>query len=738
VVGYLGFIEITPAVPPTITRQPVNLAIPEGETNSLSVVAEGPGPLAYQWFKLVTGGQQALVGQTNDTLVFAPASAADTGSYFVEVRNNAGTTRSDIVTVTVTGPRPQITQPLQRLWLQPGQNLLLQVAATSSNGPLTYRWYRGTTLLQTGGTTYQRTGVSLGHAGLYRVEVSDPYYTVTSEVRVVVAYVLYTVTWLPSFEPGGSASPESINNSGVVAGYAGGPTGGVAVTVWTNGSPVRLTPPGAPFSWSWSLNEAGDVVGIQFGTAPGYQEGDGNSVRIWSPPYSPTNFTDLGTPAGHPYTDWAFINDRGEIVATDRTSGLFGEARFSFRHTAAGGWEPLGPLAGTTPLDNAVEQGWSTVLGINNAGVIVGLTYFQETNSLPTQATGWTFDPAVWPARRTAMDTLDPRLALSPGERWGWLDAVNDRGDVVGRRWGTNGSTKLFLVLAGGGVHELLSRPTRNGFGDSFNVDAMNNRREMVGFSSTSEGARAVLVRDRSAPPGGEPTSFDNFELYDLNELVVGGTGNFVLLYARDINDAGQIVGEAAPTDGSEDRPGFLLTPIAPYPSLSAVGVDDLLERPAGQPVEFSAQTLLANDLGDSPLSVLNVAATSEAGGSITDLGGGNYRYDPPPGPGAPDSFTYTLQAGDGSRAVGTVRLRIAPPPLPAWDGSLIQTLPTGQMRLHFRGTPGDRYRIEAAPDLSGPWVKIATFIVGPSGEIQYIDTPPLGLTARFYRAVRE
>jgi hypothetical protein len=146
----------------------------------------------------------------------------------------------------------------------------------------------------------------------------------------------------------------------------------------------------------------------------------------------------------------------------------------------------------------------------------------------------------------------------------------------------------------------------------------------------------------------------------------------------------------------------------------------------------------LANDLGVSPLSVLNVAATSEAGGVISDLGGGNYRYDPPPGPDAPDSFTYTLQAGDGSRAVGTVRVRIAPPPLPAWDGSPIQTLPTGQMRLHFTGTPGDRYRIEAAPDLSGPWVKIATFIVGPSGEIQYIDTPPLGLTARFYRAVRE
>lgn len=727
--AFLGNIEMLPAVPPEITQQPEPLVLVAGESGSLSVSTTGAGQHTYQWFKQGVG---PLSGETAATLSFASAAAGDSGDYWVEVANSFGTTTSDTVTVTVTGPRPYFTQVLQPQQLLPGGNLSLAVTAVSANGTLTYRWYHDDTLVPSSGSTYSRSGVTTADAGLYRVEVSDPYYTITNETRVTVSPVLYTVTWLWASETYDSAWPEAINNSGVVVGHAG-----TAVTVWTNGTPLRLTPPGTPFSQAYSINDQGDVVGIQYG--PRWFE-DPRTVQVWSPPYATDNFTNLGTPVGHPFIDIARLNNRREIIATESGTGLFGQPRYSFRYTPAEGWSHLGPLTGTSPLPPAVDQGWATIVDINNAGLIVGLSYFQEEDFNPTQATGWRFDPTARPLRRQAMDTLDPRLALTPAEPWGWFDVVNDLGDIIARRWATNAPTKLYLIDATGITHKLLERPPvlldiRDN-GEAFNIDAMNNRREMAGHRFTEAGVRAILVRDRTVAPGVLPTTFNNFESYDLEDLVIGGTGEFRLTYARGMNDAGQIVGWTE-RDSGGGTPGFLLTPVVAYPDQSTHALEDLITRTAGEPVEFSASSLLVNDLGVAPLAVVNVATSSDNGGTITDLGGGQYRYTPPAGPDQPDRFTYTLQAADSTTAVGTVRVVLAPAPLPPPDGSPVQVLPEDQVRIRYEDLPpGQTCRLEAAQDPEGPWVQLATFIVRPDGVVEYIEMPPLDADARFYRVV--
>ncbi|HPV47359.1 MAG TPA: Ig-like domain-containing protein [Kiritimatiellia bacterium] len=730
VVAFLGNIEVLSVAPPEITQQPEPLVLVAGERGNLSVNVSGAGPFTYQWFKQGVG---PLSGETAATLSFASAAAGDSGVYWVEVANPFGTTTSDTVTVTVTGPRPYFTQVLQPQQLLPGDNLSLEVAVVSANGPLTYRWYHDGTLVPSSGSTYSRTGVTTADAGLYRVEVSDPYYTITNETRVTVSPVLYTVTWLWASETNHSAGPEAINNSGVVVGDTDS-----GATVWTNGTPLRLTPSGTPFSQAYSINDQGDVVGIQYG--PRWFEGP-RTVQVWSPPYAPANFTNLGTPAGHPFIDIARLNNRGEIIATESAMGLFGQPRYSFRYTPAEGWSHLGPLTGTSPLPPAIDQGWATILDINNAGLIVGLSYFQEENFNPTQATGWRFDPTVRPLRRQAMDTLDPRLALTPAEPWGWLDVVNDLGDIIGRHWATNAPTKLYLIDANGITHKLLERPPVlfgiHDDGEGFNIDAMNNRREMVGYRRAEDGGHAILVRDRTVAPGVLPTTFNNFEMYDLEDLVIGGTGEFRLAYARGMNDAGQIVGSTRRDSGDGGAPGFLLTPVMAYPDQSAHALEDLITRTAGEPVEFSASSLLVNDLGVAPLAVVNVATSSDNGGTITDLGGGQYRYTPPAGPDQPDRFTYTLQAADSTTAEGTVRVLLAPAPLPPPDGSAVQVLPEDQVRIRFEDLPpGQTFRLEAAQDPEGPWVQLATFIVRPDGVVEYIEMPPLDANARFYRVV--
>jgi|YelNatPaOPRAMG01_1025707.scaffolds.fasta_scaffold01267_26 hypothetical protein len=104
------------------------------------------------------------------------------GSITSRSATNSATTRSN--TATVTSPRSQITQPRQ---LSLGNSLWLEVAATGSNGPLTYCWYRNGALVQTGGTTFQRTNVTSAHHGLYRLEVSDPYYATSSQAQLTAS-----------------------------------------------------------------------------------------------------------------------------------------------------------------------------------------------------------------------------------------------------------------------------------------------------------------------------------------------------------------------------------------------------------------------------------------------------------------------------------------------------------------------------------------------------------------------
>jgi parallel beta-helix repeat protein len=74
----------------------------EGDNVSLSVQAEGPGDLAYQWYK--DNGSKAPVplGPDAPTLAFTPAVPGDTGDYYVEVSAGPETVASSTVTLTVT------------------------------------------------------------------------------------------------------------------------------------------------------------------------------------------------------------------------------------------------------------------------------------------------------------------------------------------------------------------------------------------------------------------------------------------------------------------------------------------------------------------------------------------------------------------------------------------------------------------------------------------------------------
>lgn len=84
---------------PSITTEPMDATAAVGQTAKFQVVAQGTGPLQYQWNR----GGTAIAGATNATYTTAPVTMTDNGAAFnVSVSNSQGSVTSNTVTLTVT------------------------------------------------------------------------------------------------------------------------------------------------------------------------------------------------------------------------------------------------------------------------------------------------------------------------------------------------------------------------------------------------------------------------------------------------------------------------------------------------------------------------------------------------------------------------------------------------------------------------------------------------------------
>jgi hypothetical protein len=116
-----------------------------------------------------------------------------------------------------------------------------------------------------------------------------------------------------------------------------------------------------------------------------------------------------------------------------------------------------------------------------------------------------------------------------------------------------------------------------------------------------------------------------------------------------------------APATIGAQTPTFLPLPgcVAPPPPPGSDGfpfaATDALQT-ASAPIAFTGATLLANDTGTAPLSIVSVATASAAGGQIT--GANPYTYTPPAGFIGVDSFAYRIANTIGS-AVGVVNVTV-------------------------------------------------------------------------------
>lgn len=99
-----GIYRIRHSSAPAISQQPGGRRLAVGESVTLSVIANGAGPLRYQW----TRNGFDIAGATGPTLTITARAADDQATYRVVVQNDFGVIVSNGAVLTVTSTRPPI------------------------------------------------------------------------------------------------------------------------------------------------------------------------------------------------------------------------------------------------------------------------------------------------------------------------------------------------------------------------------------------------------------------------------------------------------------------------------------------------------------------------------------------------------------------------------------------------------------------------------------------------------
>ena len=120
--------------PPTITEQPEDVTVAEGDDVEFTVEATGTAPLAYQWQYSNDDGTTwgDLDGETSATFSFTEATTATNGwQYRCIVSNDYGEAISAAVTLTVTNSTLSLSAP-ETVWYFSGEINYIYVTSNTS------------------------------------------------------------------------------------------------------------------------------------------------------------------------------------------------------------------------------------------------------------------------------------------------------------------------------------------------------------------------------------------------------------------------------------------------------------------------------------------------------------------------------------------------------------------------------------------------------------------------------
>ena len=183
----------TPGSAPTVTAQPASKVIDAGVDASFKVAVLGTPSIGYQWYF----GANALLGQTNKSLLITNGTAASQGNYFVVITNGFGSVTSLVATLTVNSAPNISGQPASQTVLA-GNTANFTVTASGAS-PITYQWFKGSAPLadQTNANLLIVNAQGVDQAS-YKVIVANSLGSATSSVAVLTVITTPVITVQPA------------------------------------------------------------------------------------------------------------------------------------------------------------------------------------------------------------------------------------------------------------------------------------------------------------------------------------------------------------------------------------------------------------------------------------------------------------------------------------------------------------------------------------------------------------
>lgn len=190
-------LQVTPATPPTIVTQPLDVTANAGQSVQFSVGVTGSAPLTYRWQTASLGSDywgelfddgSTYSGTSTATLTLPSVQTWRTGSRFrCVVTNSAGTATSSPATVTVPNSPPLVAfssyDPNFEVDL--GGSITIAPALAGST-PMTFMWRRWNTTVGSNSPTLTITDATPNDQNYYFLHVSNDYGTASINFRVTV------------------------------------------------------------------------------------------------------------------------------------------------------------------------------------------------------------------------------------------------------------------------------------------------------------------------------------------------------------------------------------------------------------------------------------------------------------------------------------------------------------------------------------------------------------------------
>jgi alpha-tubulin suppressor-like RCC1 family protein len=249
---------------PAISAQPQAQTLPPGATAQFNVIADGSGPLNYQWYR----NGVAIAAATGMRYALQNISAADDGAVFtVVISNTAGSATSfgALLRVSETSSLPVITAHPQPVTASDGHTVAFEVAATGS-GTLAYQWLRnGAPIAGATRATYVFTAQAADDGNAFSVAVTNAAGAATSNAAQLTVLP-------PASAPVITLAPQSVVSeygSTIVLSVAAVGTGPLAYQWLRDGAPIAGATQSMYTLPSFELSDIGARISVVVSNSAG-------------------------------------------------------------------------------------------------------------------------------------------------------------------------------------------------------------------------------------------------------------------------------------------------------------------------------------------------------------------------------------------------------------------------------------------------------------------------------------